>query len=125
MVIALWVIAMGESNMTKFRLLGAAALLSTVLAGPAMAQQVVSEPGYCAQFYPNANCQDKGPGNPFGNYQSPTPYRNDNRRGDNSPAYDNGGPRGGYDNSHAARNGFACQPGTWFKGEDGRRRICQ
>ncbi|MEO6783870.1 MAG: hypothetical protein ABI407_20330 [Bradyrhizobium sp.] len=23
------------------------------------------------------------------------------------------------------RNGFVCQPGTWFKGEDGRRHICQ
>jgi hypothetical protein len=32
---------------------------------PAMAQQVMSEPGYCAFFYPNANCQNKGPGNPY------------------------------------------------------------
>ena len=30
-----------------------------------MAQQVISEPGYCAFFYPNANCQNKGPGNPY------------------------------------------------------------
>ena len=22
-------------------------------------------------------------------------------------------------------NGFVCQPGTWFKGEDGRRHLCQ
>jgi hypothetical protein len=26
---------------------------------------VISEPGYCAFFYPNANCQNKGPGNPY------------------------------------------------------------
>lgn len=41
-----------------------------------------------------------------------------------SYAYDNG-DRGGYGQSYAQRNGFVCQPGTWFKGEDGRRHICQ
>ena len=53
------------------RFLGAAAILSTALATPVLAQQVISEPGYCAQFYPNANCQNKGPGNPYTdpNYQ--------------------------------------------------------
>jgi hypothetical protein len=30
-----------------------------------------------------------------------------------------------HNDSYAARNGFVCQPGTWFKGEDGRRHICQ
>ena len=35
------------------------------LAGPAGAQEVIYNPGYCAQFYPNANCQNKGPGNPY------------------------------------------------------------
>ena len=52
------------------RLLGAAAALA-MIAGPTMAQQVISEPGYCAFFYPNANCQNKGPGNPYTdpNYQ--------------------------------------------------------
>jgi hypothetical protein len=58
--------------MTKFALLGAT-LLATALAGPALAQAVVEDPGYCAQFYPNANCQNYGPGNPLypgrGEYQ--------------------------------------------------------
>ena len=27
--------------------------------------------------------------------------------------------------TYAERNGFVCQPGTLFKGEDGRRHICQ
>src|ERR1700710_1375652 len=54
-----------RTAMTNLRLLGAAAILSTALAGPALAQQVISNPGYCAQFYPNANCQNKGPGNPY------------------------------------------------------------
>jgi hypothetical protein len=160
-----------EKYMTKAGLLGAAAMVvCSALAGPAMAQQVISNPGYCAQFYPNANCQNKGPGNPYtGDYQRRTAYRNgdvrnrdpnwnngwhdswnDNRRdsgfwpadvaagvvggavgtagaiatapfrGD-AYAYD----RGGYDQGYAARNGFVCQPGTWFKGEDGRRHLCQ
>jgi hypothetical protein len=51
--------------MSTFKLLGVLAVLSTAIATPALAQQVISEPGYCAQFYPNANCQNKGPGNPY------------------------------------------------------------
>jgi hypothetical protein len=41
------------------------AFLATAFAGPALAQAVVCDPGYCAQFYPNANCQNYGPGNPL------------------------------------------------------------
>jgi hypothetical protein len=169
--------------MTISRLLGAAAILSAALATPAMAQQVISNPGYCAQFYPNANCQNKGPNNPYtGDYQrriaagnngnwnddwnnnghgntgwhdSRQDTWNDNRhdsgfwpgdvaagvvggavgtagaiaaapfRGGDSYAYYNDGTRRGHDDSYAARNGFVCQPGTWFKGEDGRRHPCQ
>jgi hypothetical protein len=56
--------------MSTSKLLGATAALF-VLSAPAMAQAVISEPGYCAQFYPNANCQNKGPGNPYtGDYQA-------------------------------------------------------
>jgi hypothetical protein len=51
--------------MSSFRLLGVAAVLSGAIAIPATAQPVISEPGYCAFFYPNANCQNKGPGNPY------------------------------------------------------------
>src|ERR1700716_2671993 len=60
-----------STAMSTFRLLGAVAVLSTAIATPAPAQQVISEPGYCAFFYPNANCQNKGPGNPYtdSNYQ--------------------------------------------------------
>jgi hypothetical protein len=53
----------------KVAILGAA-LLAAALASPAKAQEVIYNPGYCAQFYPNANCQNKGPGNPYtGNYR--------------------------------------------------------
>jgi hypothetical protein len=168
--------------MTKLALLGAAAVvLSSALAGPAMAQQVISDPAKCAAIYPNANCQNLGPGNPYtGNgYQHRTAYRsgaawnrddnwnnnnswNDNRRvrrqdqgfwpaeaaagiagaavgtagaiatapfrGDSYAYYNGDGSYNGrgWDNrSYAERNGFVCQPGTWFKGDDGRRHLCQ
>jgi hypothetical protein len=44
----------------KFALLGAAALAATAMASPSQAQAVISDPGYCAQFYPNANCDNLG-----------------------------------------------------------------
>src|SRR6202022_5108530 len=136
--------------MTKLGLFGAAAvILSSALASPVMAQQVISNPGYCAQFYPNANCQNNGPGNPYtGDYQRRAAYQNSyNRWDDGRRSYRDSGfwpgdvaagvvggavgtaaaiagaPFGG--GAHARQNGFACQPGTWFRGEDGRRHICQ
>jgi hypothetical protein len=117
--------------MTKLRLLGAAALvLSSALASPVMAQEVIYNPGYCAQFYPNANCQNKGPGNPYtGSYQRRTVYQDSFNRQANDPNWNKGWHDSWnstpYSDSYAARNGFVCQPGTWFKGDDGRRHICQ
>jgi hypothetical protein len=50
----------------------------------------------------------------------------------NAYAYDtsggyNRGEMGWYGNwdTYAARNGIVCRPGTWFKGSDGQRHICQ
>ena len=37
-------------------------LLLFASAGPAAAQHVISNPGWCAQFYRNANCQNYGRG---------------------------------------------------------------
>ncbi len=179
--------------MTKLKLLGAAALVaSSALASPVMAQQVITNPGRCAQFYPNANCQNLGPGNPYtGDYQARAAYQwqNDTRNGWHDPAWHAastdgwwtrrdddpfwsgnvaagvvGGAaatagaavstagaiatapfrnndayayyNGGYNNTgwnnggwngqtYGQRNGFVCQPGTWFKGDDGRQHPCQ
>jgi hypothetical protein len=60
----------------KFALLGAAALAAIAVVTPVKAQQVISDPGICAQLYPNANCQNLGPGNPYtdGGYRA---YGND------------------------------------------------
>ena len=67
--------------MSGTRLLVSVAILS-VISFPAMAQQVISEPGYCAFFYPNANCQNKGPGNPYtGGYIAGSYQRNTTDQG--------------------------------------------
>ena len=56
----------------------AAALLLVVAAAPATAQEVIKDPGKCAQYYPNANCQNYGPGNP---YRGPYSYQEGWRNG--------------------------------------------
>lgn len=105
--------------MTKLTLLRAAAasaaVVAAVLASPANAQPVISDPGYCAQFYPDANCDNLGPGNPYtGDYQS---RANDS---DNSYAMD------GQDSSYCAGRYRSYDPasGTYL-GYDGRRHPCQ
>ena len=138
--------------MTKSAILAAAAILASALASPAMAQEVIWNPGKCAQYYPNANCQNYGPGNPYENRYQRQVYH-DRAYGDRTwqgsyNRYDNnsgfwpgdvaagvvGGatgtaaaiatsPIGG--EGYARRNGFVCVPGTWFRGEDGRRHLCQ
>ena len=66
--------------MTKYALLGVA-LLATTLVSHVHAQAVTEDPGYCAESYPNANCRNLGPGNPYtdGGY-----YRDDNWRNGNA-----------------------------------------
>jgi hypothetical protein len=51
--------------MSILKPLGAVAILTATSFTPAPAQQAIYEPGYCAFFYPNANCQNDGPGNPY------------------------------------------------------------
>ena len=52
--------------MTRLTILAIALLLA--LANPVSAQHVIYNPGWCAQFYPNAHCQNYGPGNPYTSY---------------------------------------------------------
>src|SRR6186713_2996634 len=68
-------------KMTKMKLLGAVAVASTMLAGSAMAQAVVTNPARCSAQFPNANCQNLGPGNPYtdsGTRQRRAAYRQSN-----------------------------------------------
>ena len=88
--------------MKKFTFLGAAAILFISLGASVMAQQVISEPGYCAQLYPNANCRNEGPNNPYtGDYQHRTLQSN---------VY--------------ASNGVCAQGATFYRGRDGRKYTC-
>jgi hypothetical protein len=49
----------------KSALIGAATLVAAACATPALAQAVIDNPGMWAQVYPNASCEDIGPGNPY------------------------------------------------------------
>jgi hypothetical protein len=140
----------------KIRLLMSATVVifAAAASAPTSAQEVIYNPGYCSQFYPNANCQNKGPGNPYtdrrSSYRSSQNNwdRNRNDPGIFRPATAAAGIAGGavgtagaiatapfqgdryvynngYRNDYGARNGFVCQRGTWFKGADGRRHPCQ
>ena len=51
--------------MNRFAVMGAALIAAAAFTGQAHAQAVVEDPGYCAQYYPNANCTNYGPGNPL------------------------------------------------------------
>jgi len=109
--------------MTKLKLLAAAAVLSTIMVAPAMAQQ--------AYYRGHDGYRDRGPvddavgiaGAVVGTAAAiaTSPFRGPDAY-DNGYGYDNGYR---YDAGYARRNGFVCQPGTWFRGEDGRRHICQ
>jgi len=105
--------------MTKLKLLAATAVLSTIIAAPAMAQQVYHRDydGYRDGGPVDAAAGIAGAVVGTAAAIATSPFRG-------SYAYDNG-YNGGYDRGYAARNGFVCQPGTWFRGEDGRRHLCQ
>jgi hypothetical protein len=100
--------------MSYFRLLSAAAIVAAAIASPALAQQVIYEPGYCAQFYPNANCQNEGPGNPF---TDPTGYY---RRAGNPGMYASTAPS----SPCAQYRSYDPASGTYI-GRNGRRIACQ
>jgi hypothetical protein len=88
---------------TKLALFGALALVSAMAATPVTAQEVIYNPGYCAQFYPNANCQNKGPNNPYtGDYQ----LRNQLR------------------GAYAWTIGPCALGAGFYRGRDGRRHYC-
>jgi hypothetical protein len=117
--------------MMNFKFLAAAAVLSTALAAPALAQDAHGRSDAIRQtptqqrvyhhhsgFWP-ADVAAGVVGGAIGTAGAiaTAPFRND------VYAYNDGyyGRRyyGGY------TNGFVCQPGTTFIGEDGRRHVCQ
>jgi hypothetical protein len=103
--------------MTNLKLLAAVAVLSTIVVAPAMAQQVYyrGHDGYRDRGPVDAAAGIAGAAVGTAAAIATAPLRG-------SYAYDNGYR---YDDRYARRNGFVCQPGTWFRGEDGRRHLCQ
>ena len=115
----------------NFKLLTAATILSTAIAAPAIARDIHGRPDAVRQsqvqqrVYQHHNGFWPGEvaagivGGAIGTAGAiaTAPFRND------AYAYNDGyyGRRyyGGYN------NGFVCQPGTLFWGEDSRRHICQ
>ena len=100
---------------TTLKLLTAAAVLSTVMVAPAMAQQTYYRDGYRDRGPVDAAVGIAGAAVGTAAAIATSPFLG-------SYGYDN---RYGYDEGYARRNGFVCQPGTWFRGEDGRRHLCQ
>jgi hypothetical protein len=113
--------------MQSLKIMAAALLVSTTVAAPALARN------YCDTH----RCYHRGPvgaaadtagaavgaaadvaGTAIGTAGAiaTAPFRG-------SYAYD----RDRYDRDYRYQpdNGFACRPGTWFRGEDGRRHPCQ
>jgi BA14K-like protein len=103
--------------MTRFKILGAAAMLSLVFATPVFAQAAIQEPGAFAFYYPNNDVLNGGRPTPAAGLDARTPVL----FGSGGPAMDNG------------TNGASCvvrhrsfdpASGT-FRGYDGRRRACR
>ncbi len=100
--------------MTKLKLLAAAAVLSTVIAAPALAQDYRDNNGVYHRGPVGAAADTAGAiaGAAVGTAAAiaASPFRD-------SYAYDNERDYG--------PNGYACHRGEWIKGADGRRHVCQ
>jgi|SRR3954453_11652200 hypothetical protein len=115
----------------NLKFLTAAAVLSTMIAAPALAQdpvaraQVVRQQQDTARVYHHENRFWPGEiaagvvGGAIGTAGAiaTAPFRN------NSYAYNDG--YYGHRYYRGYNNGFVCEPGTVFRGEDGRRHLCQ
>jgi hypothetical protein len=71
-----------------------AILIVSVLTASAATQPLIGDPSRCAQFYPNANCQNEGPGSWFSRTYRTSGWRS---------GYDSVGPHENY-NSHRRRH---------------------
>jgi BA14K-like protein len=102
--------------MTRFKILGAAAVLSLMCATPVFAQAAIQEPGLFAFYYPNNDVLNGGRPTPAARLDARTPVLLGS---------------GGYAATHDKANGASCaryrsyDPATGtFLGRDGRRHEC-
>jgi hypothetical protein len=103
--------------MTRFKILGAAAVLSLMCATPVFAQAAIQEPGLFAFYYPNNDVLNGGRPTPAAGLDARTPVL----LGSGGPAID-GSANGA---SCAARyRSYDPASGT-FLGVDGRRHACE
>jgi hypothetical protein len=118
--------------MMNLKVLGAVVIVASALSSSAsLAQAALSNPDECqAEF---ASCTGLGTGNtPTASYrQRRTAYRQPAAAGATVGGWGNSyamsGEMGwhGNWNTYATRNGIVCRPGTYFKGADGLRHLCQ
>ncbi|MBR1197753.1 hypothetical protein JQ634_11795 [Bradyrhizobium sp. AUGA SZCCT0240] len=109
--------------MTIIKTLGTAAIIASALAGPAMAQQVTNTGSYQRQASPDQAYRQNGNWqNSYNRWDDRSGFRAGNAAAGTASAMAVE-PIGGEE--YARRNGFVCIPGTLFRGEDGRRHICQ
>jgi hypothetical protein len=126
--------------MTKMKLLAAAAVVSGLIATPVLAQDSMHRRAQMNQQYTTNNVdyragdrsRDDGfwPGEVAAGVVggavgaagaiANAPFQPWGNSWDNS--YNSSAPPR---DSYAQRMGFVCEPGTLFRGEDGRRHICQ
>jgi hypothetical protein len=103
--------------MTKFKIFGAAAVLSLMCATPVFAQAAIQEPGAFAFYYPNNDVLNGGRPTPAAGANAMTPEL----FGSGGPAMDNGANAA----SCAARyRSYDPASGT-FRGTDGRSHVCE
>jgi BA14K-like protein len=102
--------------MTRFKILGAAAVLSLMFATPVFAQAAIQEPGLFSFYYPNNDVLNGGRPTPAAGLDARTPVLLGS---------------GGYAATRDNANGASCardrsyDPATaTFLGRDGRRHEC-
>jgi hypothetical protein len=101
--------------MTRFKILGAAALLSLMFATPVFAQAAIQEPGAFAFYYPNNDVLNGGRPTPAAGSDAPTPE-----------LFGSGGPEiPDMDGASCAQRYRSYDPSSGtFLGYNGRRHAC-
>ena len=103
--------------MTRFKILGAAAILALMSATPVFAQAAIQEPGAFAFYYPNNDVLNGGRPTPAAGLDARTPVL----FGSGGPTIDS---RADGASCAARYRSFDPASGT-FLGRDGRRHACE
>jgi hypothetical protein len=103
--------------MTRFKILGAAAVLSLMFATPVLAQEAIQEPGAFAFYYPNNDVLNGGRPTPAAGLDARTPVLFGSGHGYAAMDRADGPSCAGY-------RSYDPSSGT-FVGYDGRRHACE